>query len=75
MLTPQERAPDYRAVAAWSAFMIFMGAVAFVLGMAIHNEAIAQHKPPTPEPIYYCATGAELPAFEPCRDRKDERDI
>ena len=55
--------------------MIFMGAVAFVLGMAIHNEAIAQHKPPSPEPIYYCATGAEMPAFEPCKDRKDERDI
>ena len=28
--------------------MIFMGAVAFVLGMAIHNEAIAQHEPPKP---------------------------
>jgi hypothetical protein len=26
-------------------------------------------------PIYYCATGAELPAFEPCRDRKDQRDV
>jgi hypothetical protein len=27
------------------------------------------------KPIYYCATGTELPAFELCRDRKDQRDI
>jgi hypothetical protein len=31
----QERAPDYRVVAAWSAFLLFIGAGAFVLGMAI----------------------------------------
>jgi hypothetical protein len=68
---PQERAPNYRVVAAWSAFLLLIGAGAFVVGMAIHNEAHA--KPPAP--IYYCATGAELPAFEPCRDRKDQRDI
>ena len=53
--------------------MLFIGAGAFAI--AFHNEAIAQHKPPTPEPIYYCATGGELPAFEPCKDRKDERNI
>jgi hypothetical protein len=28
-----------------------------------------------PEPIYYCATGAEMPLYEPCKDRKDQRDI
>ena len=33
----QERAPDYRVVAAWSGFLAFIGAGAFVLGMAIHN--------------------------------------
>jgi hypothetical protein len=55
--------------------MLFIGAGAFVLGMAIHTEATAKQPAPTPEPIYYCATGAELPAFEPCKDRKDERDI
>jgi hypothetical protein len=71
----QERAPDYRAVAAWSGFLIFIGAGAFVLGMAIHNEATA--KPPAPrfEPVYYCSTGAEMPAFEPCKEMKDQRDI
>ena len=71
----QERAPDYRVVAAWSGFLAFIGAGAFVLGMAIHNEAIAQHKPPSHEPIYYCATGEAIPLFEPCKDRKDERNI
>jgi hypothetical protein len=40
----QERAPDYRVVAAWSGFLAFIGAGAFALGMAIHNEATA--KPP-----------------------------
>jgi hypothetical protein len=72
---PQERAPDYRVVAAWSAFLIFIGAGAFVLGMAIHNEATAKAPAPPPEPIYYCATGVEMPAFERCRDRKDQRNI
>jgi hypothetical protein len=71
----QERATDYRVVAAWSGFLLFIGAGAFVVGMAIHNEATAKPHAPAPEPIYYCATGAELPAFEPCRDRKDQRDI
>jgi hypothetical protein len=46
-----------------------------VLGMAIHNETLAAQRPPRPEPIYYCATGAEFPAFEPCKDRKGTRDI
>jgi hypothetical protein len=55
--------------------MLFIGAGAFVLGMAVHNEAHAKQQTPRPEPIYYCATGAEFPAFEPCKDRKDRRDI
>jgi len=48
---PQERAPDYQLVAAWSTFLIFIGAGAFVLGMAIHNETLAAQKPPRPAPI------------------------
>ena len=28
-----------------------------------------------PEQIYYCATGEEMPLYEPCKDRKDRRDI
>jgi hypothetical protein len=24
---------------------------------------------------YYCATGEEIPLYEPCKDRKDQRDI
>jgi hypothetical protein len=67
----QERAPNYRVVAAWSAFMIFIGAAAFV---AFHNEATAKPPAARPEPIYYCATGAELPAFEPCKEMKGTRD-
>ena len=43
---------DYRVVAAWSGFLTFIGTGAFVLGMAIHNEAIAQQQPPRPEPIW-----------------------
>lgn len=70
-----ERAPDYRAVAAWSAFMAFMGAGFFVVGMAIHTEAHANRPAPRPEPIYYCATGEEIPLYEPCKERKDQRDI
>ena len=38
---PQERAPNYQLVAAWSAFLIFLGAGAFAVGMAIHNETLA----------------------------------
>jgi len=33
--------------------------------MAIHNETLAAQRPPHPEPIYYCATGEEMPAFLP----------
>jgi hypothetical protein len=40
-VSPQERAPDYRVVAAWAAFLIFIGAAAFAVGMAIHNESLA----------------------------------
>jgi hypothetical protein len=71
----QERAPDYRVVAAWSGFLLFIGAVVFAVGVAIHNEAIAQQSVPRPEPIYYCATGLEMPSFEPCKERKDQRGI
>jgi hypothetical protein len=58
-MRPQQRAPDYRVVAAWSGFLLVLGAGAFALGMAFHNEAIAQHQPPHPEQIYYCATGTD----------------
>jgi hypothetical protein len=71
----QERAPDYRVVAAWSAFLLLIGAGAFVVGMAIHNEAHAKQHAPRPEPIYYCATGEEIPLYEPCKDMKAQRDI
>jgi hypothetical protein len=75
MLTPRERAPDYPVVAAWAGFLLFIGAGAFALGMAIHNEAHAKPPAPRPEPIYYCATGEEIPLYEPCKERKDQRDI
>jgi hypothetical protein len=74
-LRPQERSPDYQLVAARSAFLIFIGAGAFVLGMAIHNEATAKPPAPHPEPIYYCATGEEIPLYEPCKEMKGQRDI
>jgi hypothetical protein len=71
----QERATDYQLVAAWSGFLALIGAGAFALGMAIHNEATAQQPAPRPEPIYYCATGAEFPAFEPCKEMKGRSDV
>jgi hypothetical protein len=74
-LRAQERSPDYRVVAAWSTFLLLIGVGAFVVGMAVHNEATAKPPAPRPESIYYCATGAELPAFEPCKQEKDQRDI
>jgi hypothetical protein len=55
--------------------LILIGAGAFVLGMAFHNEATAKPPAPRPEPIYYCATGEEMPAFEPCKEMKGTRDI
>ena len=57
--------------------MLFIGAGAFAIGMAIHNEAYANHLVPQAREssIYYCATGEEMPLYEPCRDRKDQRDI
>jgi hypothetical protein len=72
---PQERAPDYRVVAAWSGFLLFIGAGAFAVGRAIHNETLAAQHASRPESIYYCATGEDLPLYEPCKDRKDQRDI
>jgi hypothetical protein len=38
--------------------------------MAIHNEATAKPPAPRPEPIYYCATGVEMLAFEPCKENE-----
>ena len=35
----------------------------------IHNETLAAQQPPHLEPTYYCATGVEMPAFEPCKDK------
>jgi hypothetical protein len=63
--------------AAWGALLLFIGAGAFVIGMAIHNEALANHRAPQAREssIYYCATGEEMPLYEPCKDRKDQRDI
>ena len=46
-----------------------------MIGMAIHNETLAAQRPPQPEPIYYCATGDEMPLFEPCKEMKAERNI
>jgi hypothetical protein len=71
----QECATDYPAVAACSAFLLLIGVGAFVVGMAIHNESLAQRQPPRPEPIYCYATGEEIPPYEPCKERKDQRDI
>jgi hypothetical protein len=55
--------------------LIFLGAVAFGVGMEIHNETLAAQRPPHSESIYYCATGEEFPAFEPCEEMKGTRDI
>ena len=76
-MRPQEGAPNYRVVAAWAGFMLFIGAGAFAIGMTIRNEAHANHLVPQAREssIYYCATGEEMPLYEPCRDRKDQRDI
>ena len=60
---------------AWSGFLLFIGAGAFVVGMAIHNEATAEPPAPRPEPIYYCTMGEQIPQCEPCKERKDQRDV
>ena len=52
-----------------------LGAGAFVIGMAFHNETLAAQHTTRPESIYYCATDEEIPLYEPCKDRKDQRDI
>jgi hypothetical protein len=72
---PQKPPPDYPIVLAWSCFLLFLGAGAFALGMAIHNEALAKQQIPRPDSIYYCATSVEMPAFEPCKEMKSQRDI
>jgi hypothetical protein len=56
--------------------MLLIGAGFWVFGMAPHNEALAaqEHKRHM-DPIYYCTTGVEFPAFEPCEEMKDQRDI
>ena len=73
---PQERAPDYAVVAGWSGFLLSIGAGAFALGMVIHNDTLpAQQHAPRAERIYYCAAGVEMPAFEPCKEMKGQRDI
>ena len=38
-------------------------------------EAIAQQHTPRTETIYCCATGVEMPAFEPCKEMKSQTDI
>jgi hypothetical protein len=45
MTEKTERGPDYRAAAAWSGFLVLIGAVAFALGMAVHYEAHAKEAP------------------------------
>jgi hypothetical protein len=35
----------------------------------------AQQHPQRPESIYYCATGVEMPVFEPRKEMKGETDI
>ena len=50
----RERAPDYQLVAAWAGFLLFIGAGAFALDTAIHNETLAAQHPPQPELIYRC---------------------
>jgi hypothetical protein len=64
-------------VAAWSGFLLFIGAGAFAVCMAIHKGALASHRVPQAREssIYYCASGAVFPAFEPCDEMKGLRDI
>jgi hypothetical protein len=71
----QERAPNYRVVAAWPGFLPLIGAGAFAFGMVIHSEATAKAPAPPPEAIYYCAMSVEMPAFELCKEMKGTRDI
>jgi hypothetical protein len=76
VVRPQKRARDYRVVAAWGALMLLIGAGSWVFGMALHSQALAaQQQAERHQSIYYCSTGVETPPFEPCKDRKDQRDI
>jgi hypothetical protein len=62
-------------VLAWSGFLLFIGAAAFALAMAIHYEGQAKPHTLRPEPIYYCSTGVEMPMYGPCKEMKGQRDI
>jgi len=71
----QEGATNYRAVAAWCGLLMTIGAGAFAFGIAVHNATPAAQRLPHPEPIYYCATGDEMPPFEACKEMKGQRNI
>jgi hypothetical protein len=55
--------------------MLLIGAGAFALGMGLHNERLAAQEHKRREPIYYCATGMEMPLYAPCKEIKAERNI
>ena len=46
-----------------------------VVGVVMYNDRFAQQPAPRSEPIYYCATGVEIPLYEPCTEMKGQRDI
>ncbi len=68
-------AANYQLALGWGGVMLLIGVGAWVVGMAIHNEALAEQQTHRPEPIYYCATSVEMPAFEPRKEMKGQRDI
>jgi hypothetical protein len=73
---PQERLPNYRVALVRGSLLLSIGAGTWCFGMAIHS-AHAHHRVPQAREssIYYCATGLEFPAFEPCKNMKGQRDI
>jgi len=46
-----------------------------VVGMVMYNDRFARQPAPRSEPIYYCATGVEIPLYEPCKEMKGQRDV
>jgi hypothetical protein len=70
-----ERAPNYLVVLSWVGFLLFIGAGGWVVGMVLHNEALAKQQTSHPASIYYCSTGVDMPMYEPCKDMKYQRDI